>query len=223
MTRLKHREPATDLPSTPFSPQSSSTLAPPIEKVSQPPEIQPLEKQTTEKAPANKEPSSDKLSAEESLSKAIKSEALVGEISSDGEISQKKKGGWRRFAGTILRYPNVAQVLLFLVVMGGTSLVLLCLLFKGAWSDRDNNLKVINTILKMELQREDARMLETSPERIVTHTFKTLEPHVEADGWTWVNRFGNTITYGKQEQRMIASCRPYSPLYMICDLGEIPN
>ena len=105
--------------------------------------------------------------------------------------------------------------------MGGTSLVLLYLLFRGAWSDRDDNVAVLSNILKMELSREDARVLNESPERVITHTFKTLEPHVEADGWTWVNRFGNTITYGKQNQRMIAACRPYSPLYMICDLGEI--
>jgi hypothetical protein len=37
-----------------------------------------------------------------------------------------------------------------------------------------------------------------------------------------MNRFGSTITYGQQDQRLIASCSPYSPLYVICDLSEIP-
>ncbi|MFK8182088.1 MAG: hypothetical protein AB8B99_01850 [Phormidesmis sp.] len=219
MTRLKHREPATDSPPTHLPPthpaaqlSSSATMAPPVEDVAQPTGFKQPEQSPSERPPSKKPPSNKS-----------KSRDLAGEISSENKIYNQKKGSLRTLGHIILRYPNVAQILLFLTVIGGTSLVLIGLLFQGAWSDRDNNFAILNTILKMELNREDVRTLEDSPERVLTHTFRTLEPHVEADGWTWINRIGKTITYGKQDQRMIASCRPYSPLYMICELGEIPQ
>lgn len=109
------------------------------------------------------------------------------------------------------------------MLLSGTSVVFLYLLFQGAWRDRANNATLLGTILKMELAREEARVIEDSPEHVITHTFKTLDGYVAKDDWVWLNRFGSTVTYGKQEQRMIASCRPYSPLYIICNLSEIPQ
>ena len=225
MTRLKNREPATDLPSTLTSPadQPSSAKAA-------------IDKKNIDKKALNKtDLSRTDLDHPESVQLSTSPTLEVTETTAPQEVSvQKDKqkaqpktkrqtSQWRKLGRAIKRYPNASQTLLFLMIISGTSVVLLSLLFREAWSDRYNNLAIISNILKMELNREDFRLLEDSPERVVTHTFQTLEPHVEADGWSWVNRFGNTITYGKQDQRMIASCAPYSPLYIVCDLGEIPK
>ncbi len=123
-----------------------------------------------------------------------------------------------QFAG---RHSTLTQVVIFMAIASGTSLVLLYLLFKGAWSDHKDNFAILNTIFKMETSRESSLMIGDNDQRVVTRTFSTLEPHLETDGWTWINRFGSTITYGKQDQRLIASCSPYSPLYIVCDFSEI--
>ncbi|MEL7226831.1 MAG: hypothetical protein AAGL17_18850, partial [Cyanobacteria bacterium J06576_12] len=94
--------------------------------------------------------------------------------------------------------------------------------FKDAWSPQYDNLVILKTIFKMELNREDTRMVGEDPQQVITRSYQSLEPYVEDDGWVWVNRFGGTITYGKQEQRLIASCDAYSPLYLVCNLSEIP-
>lgn len=129
----------------------------------------------------------------------------------------------RSVGSAVASHPRLVSLLALLLVAGGTGICLLYLLFRGALSQHQNNAVILQTIWKMEIERKDAIALKNNPDRIVTRTFLTLEPHVEADGWTWINRFGSTITYGRQEQRMIASCSPYSPLYLICDLSEIPK
>ena len=108
------------------------------------------------------------------------------------------------------------------MLFSGTSLFLLYSLFKGAWSPHQDNVAVLKTILKMELERENSRLLDLEPHKVVTRSYQSLDPHVASDGWVWINRFGSTITYGKQEQRLIASCSAYSPLYLVCSLSEIP-
>lgn len=228
MTRLTNREPATDLPSTPATSASDSTKSGATGLLeSQPSSTQkaPTRSIFAPKAPAEASPrsSSAQTSVEttERETKDAKLSPKSAAQTADGNAD--KAGFWRKLGRAIKRYPNISQTLIFALLISGTSVALLSLLFKDAWSDRHDNTEVIATILKMELNREDVRVLNDSPERVVTHTFETLEPHVESDGWTWVNRFGNTITYGKQDQRMIASCAPYSPLYMVCDLGEIPK
>lgn len=133
----------------------------------------------------------------------------------------KKPGKLRRIRNFVGRHPVLTQTLAFSAITGGTSLVLLCILFKGAWSDHKNNLAILNAIFKMETSRQSTLMVNDDSQKVVTRTFSTLEPHLEDDGWTWINRFGSTITYGKQDQRLIASCSPYSPLYIVCDLSEI--
>ena len=203
MTRLKNRAPATDPPSA-----STSSLS------AKPGDIK--LKDAKRKDAKRKD---TKLKDTKLKDAKRKDTEPIGPTAA----ASQKTSGWRKLGNAIKRYPNVSQLLLFFALIGGTSLILLTMLFKDAWSDRYNNIAILRAILTMELSREETRVIEDSPERVVTHTFKTLEPHVEADGWVWINRFGNTITYGKQDQRMIASCSPYSPLYMICDLGEIPN
>ena len=216
MTRLKHREPATNLPSA----SASSTSAP----------SRATQKSAAQQSAAQKNTAKKSTAQKNTAKSAFTPSSKSGDSSADGllgkglpEKGPSKRSRLRRLGRAIAHYPNLAQMLIFMMAIGGTSLVLLGLLFRDAWSDRHNNTAIISAILKMELAREDFRVIESSPERVVTHTFATLEPHVEADGWTWINRFGNTITYGKQDQRMIASCSPYSPLYVVCDLGEIPK
>ncbi len=154
-------------------------------------------------------------------------ELSVAEATADTAKTITQPGQWRRFRNTVARHPKLTQLALLLTLAGGTSIVLLTLLFRGAWSGHQDNLAILSTILKMELSRADSLPLNTSPlkeneQRLVTRTFSTLEPHLETDGWAWINRFGSTMTYGKQDQRLIVSCSPYSPLYIICDLSEIP-
>lgn len=150
---------------------------------------------------------------------------LLSKDESAGEstlVSLSKQSSWRKSRKTLIHHPQLVQLALFLTLMSGASAVLLCLLFKGAWVSHQDNFAILSSITKMELSREDARAVNGDSERLVTRTFATLEPSLKADGWSWINRFGSTMTYGKQDQRLIASCSPYSPLYIICDLSEIP-
>lgn len=133
-----------------------------------------------------------------------------------------KPSNLRKVRNGIARHPRLVQAAILLSLVGGTGLVLIYFLFRGAWLEHEDNSAILNSILKMEMEREDSRTINGDEQRLVTRTFSSLEPRVEADGWTWINRFGSTITYGKQDQRLIASCSPYSPLYIICDLSEIP-
>ncbi|MGB3300705.1 MAG: hypothetical protein WBA76_20770 [Phormidesmis sp.] len=133
-----------------------------------------------------------------------------------------KPSRWHSIRKAIAQHPQLAQIALFLTIISGTSAVLLCILFKGAWSSHQDNFAILSSIVKMELGGEDSRAINSNSEQLITRTFVTLEPSLEADGWSWINRFGSTMTYGKQDQRLIASCSPYSPLYIICDLSEIP-
>ena len=132
-----------------------------------------------------------------------------------------KPGRLRRLCNFAGRHSTLTQIVTFLAAASGTSLVLVCFLFRGAWSEHKDNFAILNAIFKMEASRESSLAIGDSEQRVVTRTFSTLEPHLEADGWQWINRFGSTITYGKQDQRLIASCSPYSPLYIVCDFSEI--
>jgi hypothetical protein len=138
-------------------------------------------------------------------------------------LAGRKNISWQRFRRGVAAHPRLLQLAVLLLLMGSTSAVLLYFLFRGAWPNHPDNAAILGSILKMELSREDSRAIhDDNTQRVVTRTFSTLERYVEADGWTWMNRFGSTITYGQQDQRLIASCSPYSPLYVICDLSEIP-
>lgn len=137
--------------------------------------------------------------------------------------SNPKVSRWKKIGKAIAHHPRITTTALLLALASGTGIVLLCLLFKGAWSSHQDNVAILNTILKMELGREDTLAIdEADTQQVITRTYLTLEPYVAQDDWTWINRFGSTITYGKQDQRLIASCSAYSPLYLICDLSEIP-
>lgn len=147
-------------------------------------------------------------------------------VSASPEVSQKQPGRLRKIGKAIARHPKLVQFFTLLLLTGGTSIFLLYLLFRGAWSTHEDNLTLLRTIWLMETGGESTRIIgqnpDQNPQRVITRSYETLEPYVEADGWTWVNRFGGTITYGKQEKRLIASCGAYSPLYLICSLSEIP-
>lgn len=129
---------------------------------------------------------------------------------------------WQRRCVALTHHPWLITTAGFLALISGTSLFLLFLLFRGAWSQHQNNVAILQTILKMELTRKDTWTLGDDSQQVVTRTYLTLEPHFSQSGWVWINRFGSTITYGNQDRRMIVSCSPYSPLYLICDLSEIP-
>ncbi|MEL6454705.1 MAG: hypothetical protein AAFQ40_08310 [Cyanobacteria bacterium J06623_5] len=139
----------------------------------------------------------------------------------------------RKIGTAIARHPRLIQVAVLLILTSGVGVFLFWLLFKGAWSPEKDNVTVLRTIFKMEFERQDTLPItdgnadETAEApvtdgQVVTRSYETLDPYVEEAGWTWVNRFGSTLTYGKDEQRLIASCSPYSPLYLICSLSEIP-
>ncbi|MEL6604233.1 MAG: hypothetical protein AAFP20_13520 [Cyanobacteria bacterium J06614_10] len=126
----------------------------------------------------------------------------------------------RKVGAAIARHPRLIQAAVLLTLASGVGVFLLCLLFKEAWSPEKDNVTVLRTIFKMEIERRDT--LPITDAQVVTRSYETLDPYVGEEGWTWVNRFGSTLTYGKQDQRLIASCSPYSPLYLICSLSEIP-
>lgn len=138
------------------------------------------------------------------------------------EVGQRQPSRLRRIGKAIVRHPKLVQFFTLLLLAGGTGIFLLYLLFRGAWSTHEDNITLLRAIWLMETGRESTRIIDDSPQRVITRSYETLDPYVEADGWTWVNRFGGTITYGKQEKRLIASCGAYSPLYLICSLSEIP-
>lgn len=141
----------------------------------------------------------------------------------DSKRAKPKVRGWQKLGKAIARHPRITTTALLLALASGTGIVLLCLLFKGAWSGHQDNVGILHTLLKMELAREDTLAInDDDTQQVITRTYLTLEPYVAQDDWTWINRFGSTITYGKQDQRLIASCSAYSPLYLICDLSEIP-
>lgn len=180
--------------------------------------MSPLKAPETDQAPQRLEESLENKTGLERKNSATKAAARPIAF----KPKKAKKGRLRKVGSAIARHPRITQSVLLLALISGTSLFLLYSLFKGAWSSEQDNLKILNTILKMEIARESAIALEDSSNQVVTRSFQSLEPYVENDGWTWVNRFGSTITYSKQEQLLIASCSPYSPLYMICSLSEIP-
>jgi len=132
----------------------------------------------------------------------------------------------RRVGAVVSRHPVLAQIAVLLVLISGTGCFLLYSLFKGAWSPEKNNLSILGSILKMEIARESALAIDGNPQQVVTRSYQSLEPYVATEDWVWVNRFGSTSTYGKQDgkqdQRLIASCSAYSPLYLVCNLSETP-
>ena len=146
--------------------------------------------------------------------------------------SRPKPGRLRQVGRAIARHPKITQVVVLLLLVSGTGIFLLYLLFRDAWSPEQDNIGVLRTIWRMELARKSTLAIEEAaqaenfpaqmPQQVVTRSYQTLETEVDSDGWVWINRFGSTITYGKQEQRMIASCSPYSALYLVCTLSEIP-
>lgn len=170
--------------------------------------------------------SSDENTAGETVAtKAVSTQTSPHKDDSKSQTSKGSKpkvGRLKKLCRAITRHPRITTTALLLILASGTGIVLLCLLFKGAWSGHRDNVAVLQTILKMELEREDTLAINDDAQQVVTRTYLTLEPHVAQDDWTWINRFGSTITYGKQDQRLIASCSAYSPLYLICDLSEIP-
>lgn len=151
-----------------------------------------------------------------------KSAGIVAPPSADIKTAKPKVSRLRRTGRAIARHPKLTQAAVLLLLISGTGSFLLYSLFKDAWSPQYDNLVILKTIFKMELNREDTRMVGEDPQQVITRSYQSLEPYVEDDGWVWVNRFGGTITYGKQEQRLIASCDAYSPLYLVCNLSEIP-
>ena len=138
------------------------------------------------------------------------------------EFATAKVSRLRRLGSAFVRHPRLAQTAILLVLATGTGAFLLFSLFRGAWSPHQNNIGVLTTIFKMELNREDTRIIEENPQQVITRSYRSLEPYVANDDWVWINRFGSTITYGRKDQRLIASCSAYSPLYLICNLSEIP-
>ncbi|MEL6814232.1 MAG: hypothetical protein AAFP03_05375 [Cyanobacteria bacterium J06598_3] len=136
--------------------------------------------------------------------------------------AKQKVSRWKKVGRAIARHPRITTTALLFTLASGTGVVLLCLLFKGAWSGHRDNVSILRTIWEMEVAREDTLAINDNTQQVVTRTYLTLEAQVAQDDWTWINRFGSTITYGKQNQRLIASCSAYSPLYLVCDLSEIP-
>lgn len=133
-----------------------------------------------------------------------------------------KAGRLRRTGRFIARHPRLTQTVVLLLLVTGTGTFLLYALFKDAWSPHQDNIGVLTTIFKMELNRETTRVIGEDPQQVITRSYQSLEPYLADDEWVWINRFGSTITYGKQDQRLIASCSAYSPLYLVCNLSEIP-
>ena len=120
------------------------------------------------------------------------------------------------------RHPRLIQFGVLSAIATGTVFFLLYTLFKGAWSTHQDNFAILQTIFKMELGRESTLAIDEDPQRVITRSFTSLEPYVAENDWEWHNRFGSTITYAKQDRWLIASCSPYSPLYLVCDLSEVP-
>ncbi len=141
--------------------------------------------------------------------------------------ADRKPSRWRWIGSAIACHPRIVQLALLLTMLTGTSSYLLYSLFKDAWSPEKDNIAILKTIVTLELEREDALPIIDSKSEpvsnlVVTRSYVDLEPYLEIDGWIWINRFGSTITYGRQEEILIASCSTYSPLYLICNLSEIP-
>ncbi|MEM8505009.1 MAG: hypothetical protein AAF716_17875 [Cyanobacteria bacterium P01_D01_bin.1] len=143
-------------------------------------------------------------------------------------VNSPSAGGRRRsplrwIGNTIARYPNFIQLVLTLVLLTGTSSFLLYRLFRDAWSPDKDNQAILETIATMEFERKNVLPIEnSSSEQVVTRSYVDLDPYLAAQGWMWINRFGSTITYGRNDERLIASCSTYSPLYLVCNLSEIP-
>ena len=175
-----------------------------------------LEKRDAAMQPATTRPAAEADAKVDALTDAqIKpGGALVSTVS--------KPNAWRRLRMTVARHPRLVQFGFLSAIATGTACFLLYSLFKGAWSPDQNNFAILQTIFKMELSRDSTRPIEGDPQWVITRSFTSLEPYVAQDDWEWRNRFGSTITYQKQDRWLIASCSPYSPLYMICDLSEIP-
>ena len=170
---------------------------------------------------------------------ALSSSALISDSPAEKEIfstesssalSQPKpeaapKQRFKVVRGTgrfIRRHPRFSQTLLVLMIVGGTGLFLLHSLFREAWSSERDHLSVMRTIFDLETAREDALPIDDDLQQVITRSYQDLEPYVAEEGWVWENRFGSTITYAKQDKHLIASCGPYSALYMICNLSEVP-
>ncbi|MEM9152428.1 MAG: hypothetical protein AAGB19_18500 [Cyanobacteria bacterium P01_F01_bin.3] len=137
------------------------------------------------------------------------------------EPAQPKFSRLRHVGQAIARHPRITQAAVLLMLTTGTGVFLLYSLFKGAWSPHQDNIGILTTIFKMEMRRENTQLIDDNPQQVITRSYKSLESHVSDDNWVWINRFGSTVTYGRQEQRIIASCSAYSPLYLICSLSEI--
>ena len=167
-----------------------------------------------------REPAADPSPTNPTSAKKSSSKGTVP--NQEAKPKNSKPSRLQKACGHIGRHPRLVTAAILLSLASGTGLFLLYLLFRGAWSGHQDNLTILHTIFKMEIAQEDTLKIDGDPQQVVTRTYLTLEPYVEHDGWMWINRFGSTITYGKYDQRLIASCSPYSPLYLICDLSEIP-
>ncbi len=129
----------------------------------------------------------------------------------------------RRIGSAIARHPNLAHLILTLALLAGGSSFFLYGLFKQDWSPEKDNQAILKAIVKLEFGRKNVLPIANDDsERVVTRSYADLDPYVEIDGWAWINRFGSTLTYGRADERLIASCSTYSPLYLVCNLSEVP-
>ncbi|MGB3765886.1 MAG: hypothetical protein WA947_04965 [Phormidesmis sp.] len=151
------------------------------------------------------------------------SSQIEAAIAADKPVSiVRRPSTWRRLRMSAARHPRIVQLGVLSAIATGTAFFLLYSLFKGAWSENQDNFAILHTIFKMEIGRDSALAIDNNPQRVTTRSFTSIEPYVAKDNWEWRNRFGSTITYQKQDRWLIASCSPYSPLYLVCDLSEVP-
>lgn len=181
----------------------------------QPPESDLKKAVTTQ--PETKQPTAKQPSAKRSASREASNTASHKQPEN---LPLQRLRQLRRWLG---QHPKIVQLACLITLTSGTTFVLLALLFKGAWTTYpDNNLAVLRSIFLMETSRDTARTIANDDSQVVTRSFNSLDPYLSADDWSWVNRFGNTVTYTREDEHLIASCRSYSPVYMVCNLSEIP-
>ena len=169
--------------------------------------------ETLEKRDAASQPTTNPASTQLSATKPAANEPVS---------TVSKPSNWRRLRMTAARHPRLIQFGVLSAIATSTACFLLYSLFKGAWSANQDNFAILHTIFKMEIGRDSTLAIEGNPQRVITRSFTSLEPHVAQNDWEWSNRFGSTTTYQKQDRWLIASCSPYSPLYLVCDLSEVP-
>ncbi|MGC1217184.1 MAG: hypothetical protein WA783_18925 [Phormidesmis sp.] len=195
-----------------------------------------LEKKILEKKILKRKPSEKEVAVREATlasafpSAVLKPSSKIDKKNGQVRLFNRLPGQFgrqcRRVGAVVSRHPVLVQIAVLLVLTSGAGCFLLYSLFKGAWSPEKDNLSILSSILKMEIARKSALAIDGNSQQVVTRSYQSLEPYVATEDWVWINRFGSTSTYGKQDgkqdQRLIASCSAYSPLYLVCNLSEIP-